>query len=111
MLDQLPSQQAQTATEDRAASLEQPRKTVVDNLLSMQALQLEVAQSFWRSWMELLALPWSLSLRQQETFQKLLETPMQPYVDWMLAPLRLSRQLVETSMTAMQCEREHERVP
>ena len=111
MIDQMQSQQEQTATKDIAVSLEERPQTFFDTLLTMQALQLEVAQSFWLTWMELLMLPWKQSTRQQETSQGLLATPVQPYVDLMLAPLRFSRKLVETSLTAMQGEREPERIP
>jgi hypothetical protein len=109
MIDQLQSQQEQTATKDTAVFLEEHPQTFFDTLLTMQALQLEVAQSFWLSWMELLMLPWKQSTRQQETSQGLLTAPVQPYVDLMLAPLRFSRMLVETSLTAKQDERE--RIP
>ena len=111
MIDQLQSQQEQTATKDVAVSLEERPQTFFDTLLTMQALQLEVAQSFWLTWMELLMLPWKQSTRQQETSQGLLATPVQPYMDLMLAPWRFSRKLVETSRTAMQGERDPERIP
>jgi hypothetical protein len=111
MIEQQQSQLEQTTTEDIVTSLEQPYKTVVDSLLSMQALQLEVVQRFWLSWMELLMLPWRQSARQQTTFQRLMATPMEPYVDWMFAPLTFSRKLIEASMEAMQRERERERIP
>jgi hypothetical protein len=111
MIDQLQSQQEQTATEDIAVSLEKSSQTVVDSLFAIQELHLEVAQNLLLSWMELLILPLRQSARQPAMYRWLLGAPMQPYVDWMLAPLTLSRKLVETSMTAMQGEREPERIP
>ena len=109
MIDQQLSQPGQTATEDTAASLQKPSQTVVDSLLAIQTLNLKLAHSFLLSWMELLTLPWGQPTQQQAPFQRLMATPMQSYLDWMLAPLTLSGKLVETSMTAMQ--RERERVP
>ena len=110
MIDQQLSQPGQTATEDTAASLQKPSQTVVDSLLAIQALNLELAHSFLLRWMELLTLPWGQPTQQQQApFQRLMATPMPSYLDWMLAPLTLSRKLVETSM--MVTQREHERVP
>lgn len=107
MIDQQLSQPGQTATVDTAASLQKSSQTVVDSLLAIQTLNMKLAHSFLLSWMELLTLPWGQPTQQQQApFQRLMATPMQPYLDWMLAPLTLSRKLVETSMTVMQRERE-----
>jgi hypothetical protein len=57
--------------------------------------------------MELLTLQWEQpTQKQQEAFQRLMATPMQPYLDFLQAPLTLSRKLVEASMAMMQRERE-----
>ncbi len=102
MIDQQQSQPGQTATENTAASLQKPSQTVVESLLAIQALHLELAHSFLRRWMERLTLPWRQPPQQQAPFRRLMATPMQSYLDWMLAPLTLSRKLVEASLPTMQ---------
>jgi hypothetical protein len=81
----------------------------MDSLLAMQALHVQLTYSLLLNWVEVLMLPWGQPAQQQATFQRLMATPMQSYLDLLLAPLTLSRRLVETSMTVMQ--RKRERVP
>jgi hypothetical protein len=107
MIDQQQLQPGQVTTEDTAASPQKPSQTLMDSLLALQALQVKLAHSFLRNWMEMLMLPWGRPAQQQQaTFQRLMTTPMQPHLDVLLAPLTLSRKLVEASMTATQRERE-----
>lgn len=106
MIDQHQSQQVPTVTEDTADPLRKTSQTVADSIMAIQELNVKLAQSLFLSWVELLTPQWGQpTQKQQDTSQRLMSTSMQPYLDLLLAPLTLSRKLVEASMTAIQHER------
>ncbi len=103
-------QQVQQAASDVVNSSRETSRAVVDSLVTLQDRNLKLAQSLLLSWMELLTPQWGQpTQKQQDPFQRLMSYPMQLYLDFLLAPLTLSRKLVEASMAATQ--RERERVP
>ena len=110
MADNTQFQQVHEASWDLVNSYRETSQAVVDSLITLQDHNLKLAQSLFLNWMELLMQPWRQQTReQQEAFQKLASTPMQFYMDFFLAPLTLSRKLVEASMPLTQRERERER--
>jgi hypothetical protein len=107
MTDQHQSQQVQTSTEDRADSFRETSQTVVDSILAIQEFHVKLTHSLFLNWMELLTMQRRQpTQKQQDPFQRLMATPMQLYLDFLFAPLTLSRKLVEASMAATQHERE-----
>jgi hypothetical protein len=107
MADTKQFQQVQDTTGDLVNSYRETGQAVVDRLVTLQDRNLRFAQSIFLNWMELLMQPWGQQTReQQDVFQKLASTPMQLYLDFLLAPLTFSRKLVEASMLTTQ--REHE---
>ncbi len=100
-------QQVREATAEEVTSSLEANETVASSLITLQVAYLRWAQSLLLNWMELLTPPWwQPTHKQPAAFHRLMRAPMQPYLDWMLAPLTLSRKLVETSMTLMHRERE-----
>jgi hypothetical protein len=100
-------QQAREATSDEVNSSLEAEQTVASSLITLQVAYLRLAQSLFLNWMELLTpLWWQPIHEQQDAFQRLMAAPMQPYLDFLLAPLTLSRKLVDASMTTLQRERE-----
>ena len=107
MTDNKQFQQVHEASWDLVNSFDETSQTVANSLVAVQDGYLKFTQSIFLTWMEMLTPQWGQpTQQQQETVQKLASTPMQPYLDFLLAPLTLSRKLVEASMTAMQRERE-----
>jgi hypothetical protein len=100
-------QQVREVTSEEANTSLEANEAVVSSLITLQVAYLKMTQSLFLNWMELLTpLWWQPIHEQQDAFQRLMAAPMQPYLDWMLAPLTLSRKLVDASMTTLQRERE-----
>ncbi len=100
-------QQVPEALSEEISSSVEAEQTAVSSLITLQVAYLRLAQGLFLNWMELLTpLWWQPIQEQQDAFQRLMTAPMQPYLDFLLAPLTLSRKLVDASMTTLQRERE-----
>lgn len=117
MADNTSFQQVQEATSDLVNSYRETSQAVVDGLVTLQDRNLRFAQSIFVNWIEVLTQQtrstqhlqqqWGQQTRKrQEAFQRLTSASMQLYLDFLLAPLNLSRQLIEASLPATQRERE-----
>jgi hypothetical protein len=110
MADNKQLQQAREATRDVVDSLRETNQAVADSLVLLQDRNLKFAQSIFLSWMGLLTQQMESigTMREQwgQQTQRLIPASMQLYMDFFLAPLTLSRKLVEASKTAMERERE-----
>ncbi len=92
--------------EEVTSSLE-AHETVASSLMTLQVAYLRWAGRLFLNWMEVLTPAWwQPAHKQPEAIHRLMRTPMQPSLDFLLAPLTLSRKLVETSLTGMQRNRE-----
>ena len=111
MVDNKQLQQVQEASWDVVNSLRETSQTVADNLVALQDHNLKFTQNIFLSWMDVLThqaestrrlqQQWEQQTRaQQEAFQKLTSISSQIYMDFFLAPLSLSRRLVEATGTA-----------
>jgi hypothetical protein len=86
------SQHVHEATAEEVTSSLEAHETVGSSLITLQVAYLRLTQRLLLNWMELLTpVWWQPTHKQPEAFQRLLTTPMQPYLDWRLAPLTLSR--------------------
>jgi len=110
MADNKQLEQVRETTGDVVDSLRETNQAVADSLVLLQDRNLKFAQSILLSWMELLTQQTESirTMRQQwgQQPQRLIPASMQLYMGFFLAPLTLSRKLVEASMTAMERERE-----
>ena len=117
MADNNKQQQVRDASWDLVNSFRDINKTVMDNLMNFQDRNVKFTQNIFLNWMELLSQQtesmqnvqqqWAQQLRkQQDAYQKLVSASMQTYMDFFLAPLSFSRQLVEATQGMMQQERE-----
>ena len=111
------SQQVHDASWDLVNSFRETNQTVMDSLVNFQDRNAKLTQNVFLSWMELLTQQtesmqhvqqqWAQQFRkQQDAYQKLASASMQTYMDFLLAPLSFSRQLVEATESSIQQERE-----
>jgi hypothetical protein len=111
------SQQVHDASWDLVNSFRETNQTVMDNLVNLQDRNAKFTQNVFLNWMELLTQQtesmqhmqqqWAQQFRkQQDAYQKLASASMQTYMDFFLAPLSFSRQLVEATESSMKQERE-----
>jgi hypothetical protein len=111
------SQQVHDASWDLVNSFRDINQTVMESLVNFQDRNVKFTQNIFLNWMELLSQQtesmqnvqqqWAQQFRkQQDAYQKLATASMQTYMDFFLAPLSFSRQLVEATEGAMQQERE-----
>ncbi len=111
------SQQVHDASWDLVNSFRETNQTVMDSLVNFQDRNAKLTQNVFLNWMELLTQQtesmqhvqqqWAQQFRkQQEAYQKLASASMQTYMDFLLAPLSFSRQLVEATESSIQQERE-----
>lgn len=111
------SQQVHDASWDLVNSFRETNQTVMDNLVNFQDRNAKFTQNIFLNWMELLTQQtesmqhvqqqWAQQFRkQQDAYQKLASASMQTYMDFLLAPLSFSRQLVEATESSIQQERE-----
>lgn len=107
MADNKQFQHVHEATSGWINSYSETGQAIADSLITLQVHSLNFAQSIFQTWMEVLAPQWwQPTQKQQDAFQRLMSTPIQPYLDFLLAPFAFSRKLVEASTTATQRERE-----
>ena len=117
MIDNQQFQHVQEVTSDAVNSLRKTSQAVADSVITMQNHNLRFAQNTFLSWMEYLTRQtasiqhvqqqWGPQIqKRQGASQKLMPPSMRISMDFLLAPLTLSRKLVEASMTAAQRERE-----
>jgi hypothetical protein len=110
-------QQVRDASWDLVNSFRDINQTVMESLVNFQDRNVKFTQNIFLNWMELLSQQtesmqnvqqqWAQQFRkQQDAYQKLATASMQTYMDFFLAPLSFSRQLVEATEGAMQQERE-----
>jgi hypothetical protein len=110
-------QQVRDSSWDLVNSFRETNQTVMDSLVNFQDRNVKFTQNVFQNWMELLSQQtesmqnvqqqWAQQLRkQQDAYQKLASASMQMYMDFFLAPLSFSRQLVEAAGGAIQQERE-----
>lgn len=111
------SQQVHDASWDLVNSFRETNQTVMDNLVNLQDRNAKFTQNVFLNWMGLLTQQtesmqhmqqqWAQQFRkQQDAYQKLASASMQTYMNFLLAPLSFSRQLVEATESSMQQERE-----
>src|SRR6266446_5054830 len=108
------SQQVHDASWDLVNSFRETNQTVMDSLVNFQDRNAKFTQNVYLNWMELLTQQtenmqqqWAQQFRkQQDAYQKLASASMQTYMNFLLAPLSFSRQLVEATESSMQQERE-----
>ncbi len=116
MEDNKQIQQVNEATEEIVTSLRESNQTIADSVLTIQDRNLRFTQGLFSSWMELLThqtesvqllqQQWGQQIQKQRgALQKLVPASMRIYMDFLRAPFSFSRQLVDTTETAMQQER------
>ena len=117
MADNKQFEQVRDASWDLVNSSREANQAVMDNLVNFQDRNARFTQNIFQTWMELLTQQtesmqhvqqqWAQQVRkQQDAYQKLASASMQIYMDFLLAPLSFSRQMVEATESAMQQERE-----
>jgi len=120
MADNNQLQQVHEASWKVVDSFRETSQTVTDSLVTIQDHNLKFAQNIFLSWIDLLTQQtesmqhlqqqWGQQIQtQRDTFQRLVSTSMQIYMDFFLAPFSFSRRLVDETEDAMRQERESAR--
>jgi hypothetical protein len=110
MADNKQLQQASEATLDEVDALHGSSQALVERMMAIPELNAKFARSLFLNWVDVFTpRQGQPTHKQQEPFQKLIATSIHLDVGLLLAPLTLSRKLVEASVeasrTAMQREK------
>lgn len=106
-------QQRHETTSDGANSFRESSQALVESIVTLQDGTIQVSQSLFLIWRELLIQQaesthrsqqqWrQYTQKQQEAFEHLMATSMQRYLDFLLAPFSFSQQRMKTAETVMQ---------
>lgn len=110
-------QQVNEATWNVVDSFRETNQAVTESLINLQDRNMKFAQNTFLGWTELLTQQtesvqrlqqqWGQQARkQQDAFQRLASASMQIYLDLLLTPFSISRQLVDVTEEKLQHERE-----